>query len=176
MAFRNVSILILLLLLFLNNTCSITDSRQSVFSQNSLLFPDIYSRRIVLPSTLIQLNTVTTKQSDYKLVTSVNTDCNSCIETFLTWQSSERLNSLVKYDIIFIAIGSRSALIDDFVKDNSLLKFRILLDSSGEYLAKNNLYGYHKKSIVLDAENRIIYVGDPISDDKAFLDLQIISE
>jgi len=156
--------------------CSdLADIRNSIAIDQSLNSEIIY-KTVRFPDWLFCANSNLKNFHNQKptILTTVSTDCSDCITKFINWNSSKKLSDLSDYNIYFVALGKQTDLLKEYLKKEDKKRFLIIIDTTNTFLRDNNLFSYYQKTLVLDKNHQIVYVGDPINDQRAFDDLRYL--
>jgi len=105
----------------------------------------------------------------------VGTDCSSCIEKFKAWQAFITKGNFNKTNVVFVALGENNEYFEYHVNKHGNFDFQILLDPSGKFMDNNGLVPYVSNAFLLDKNNKIVMIGDPIANPaiKNFYDYEI---
>ncbi len=122
---------------------------------------------IYLPDTLYQICddsylTNTNYNNFLKITTFINADCGSCLEEIQIWEEFKKTIDTSKVDF-FVYLGTNDIY---YFKNVIAPKFHhiedLFLDINFVYLSKNNLENIgHYNTFLLDAQNKIVLVGNP---------------
>lgn len=103
-----------------------------------------------------------------KILIIVGTDCSPCIDRFIEWNEFLQTGKLNDINVLFIAEGRSNEYFETNINKYDF-RFNILLDEESTFLDENKLIAYQKTVFLLDSENRVLLVGNPIGN-KTILD------
>jgi len=155
----------ILILLCINIACNNKDT--DFVAKFMKYYPELNQRKIIFGNYLKQINNSSAYQSSQLsnsrniIVITISSLCGPCYITIEKWNKYLNSNMFQNTDILFIANGEyNEAFTNEINKYN--YKFPIFIDESDSFDIKNNLY--HKSdTYLLNSENKIIFLGSPIS-------------
>lgn len=93
----------------------------------------------------------------------VNTECTSCIEKFKAWQEYKKQGNFNNLDIVFVAQGKVTEYFDYNVNKINNFDFKIYVDTTSSFIDSNGILLHSNSTFLLDRNNQIVMIGDPIS-------------
>jgi hypothetical protein len=123
---------------------------------------DVVGRVITFDKSILKYSgTHSIKSSNFKFLTFLDTECNSCINILEKWtEIAPKIDKNVS--IIFLVQGTKSELFTRFLIENLNSEFVYYSDSLSNFLLDNNLQNYFQKTLILNKDNEVVYVGSPI--------------
>lgn len=132
------------------------------------------NKQIYFPENLLIINNETQtdnnvfKSPNLKIITFINGNCSVCIEHMTYWKKFIEMKELKSNDVEFITILISQNL-DTFYEINKYLKFNYsIIYDKDDVIRKNNMLNDYEltKFLLLDSDNKILLIGDPISNPK----------
>lgn len=134
-------------------------------------YSDVIGKKMDLGSPLFLYNAPSIKgnnTSGFKVVTFINTGCSECIKKMDEWKNFLFKNNFFHVKVEFIAQGVPDEYFKEYVKKDNKLNFYIYLDTTDDFLYKQNLTQYFQNTFLLDKYNKILMVGDPIDNERIY--------
>ncbi len=138
---------------------------------------DFYGKSITFSDSLILIvkdNIQTISKSNLlannnKIVTIVNGSCPSCLNEIAQWLDFHKcLNEKTGIDnLYFILTNIDYSYFKKIYSQNIPFEFQIIIDEENIFIHDNILYGLNiSNTILLDNENKIKFIGDPIGNEE----------
>ncbi|OMP79664.1 redoxin family protein [[Flexibacter] sp. ATCC 35208] len=112
-------------------------------------------------------NGVAGHKGAYKIVSFINTSCGTCIRKMDEWNKFLSEEKMDVKEIIFVAQGKPDTYFREFI-DSTKPAFYIYLDTSGYYLLNRHLDRYVQGTFLLDENDKVVMIGDPVSNETIY--------
>lgn len=113
---------------------------------------------------IITLHSESVSTKDFKFVTFIDGSCRYCLEEFQQWKDLICEDS-TRVDFIFYFYSESEELYNIYTKE--YIDFPVVYDGNKKYLKDNGLdEGTIFTSFLLDHENKVLMVGNPIKNTK----------
>ena len=100
--------------------------------------------------------------SSYKMIRVIEINCSSCYLALQAWINYFSDHSAMKEaTVIFFAYGEINEAFR-YSLENESFPFIIIWDSDSSFLFKNDLAKYGLSNFILDSNNQVVQVGDPL--------------
>jgi hypothetical protein len=97
-----------------------------------------------------------------KLVCLIGASCLSCIGKINNWNEFLKTNKFPGAQVLFIAAGPPGNELTHYLAETNQLSIPLLIDSSEKFIQENNLAMYYQNTFLLDENNKVIMIGDPL--------------
>jgi hypothetical protein len=164
------SICLLLLVILFITSCS--DEKNIVL--NRTLNSDIINRRVEKINTLTDLSNLKTQSYKFSYLTILDSDCNTCFRIMNDWQNIDFSEELGNANKIFVVQGRMTDMMKRFLSEKNNNFLTIYLDTGRSFILDNKLTGYYQKTLLLDSNKRIVYVGSPLDNSITQNDLKFL--
>ena len=104
----------------------------------------------------------------YKMISLIGSSCLTCIEKINQWNEFLKTNKFQEAQILFIAVGPPSEDLTHYLNETNELSIPVLIDSSEKFIEKNNLQTYYQSTFLLDENNKVIMIGDPLKHENVY--------
>jgi len=132
-------------------------------------YNDIYQKEVIFSNNLHRINNKVElydfSNNSFKLIFVGEMDCSPCviklkeIQAFLN--KNKKFNPL---QTIYIGVGETSEYFN-YQVENGDFSFHIYSDEKSNFINKNKLFNFKKSTLLLDENNKIVFVGDLISNE-----------
>jgi hypothetical protein len=98
----------------------------------------------------------------YKIISFINVTCGTCIRKMDEWNKFISEKDIGVKEICFVAQGKPDSYFLEFV-ESTKPAFHIYMDTSGYYLLDRHLDRYMQGTFLLDENDKVVMIGDPVS-------------
>ncbi|MEE1946003.1 hypothetical protein VRU48_12855 [Pedobacter sp. KR3-3] len=139
---------------------------------NRKIYADIINKEIGGTSDLVLLTAKNSSNAKYTFLTTLDADCNTCFQIMNDWEKFEFPRELKKVRKQFIVQGQLTDIFRRFLSELKSNDTEIYLDTAQSFLVKNKLASYYQKTLLLDSNRKVIYVGNPL--DKGLVETDLM--
>jgi hypothetical protein len=90
------------------------------------------------------------------------------------WQNIDFSEELGNANKIFVVQGRMTDMMKRFLSEKNNNFLTIYLDTGRSFILDNKLTGYYQKTLLLDSNKRIVYVGSPLDNSITQNDLKFL--
>lgn len=159
----------LLLLVFCLMSCR---GKSESVDVNNKIYSDVINKEIKDIHNLVLLTDKKGNNSAYSFLTVLDSDCNTCFQIMNDWDKFEFPNELKGVNKQFVVQGRLTDIFKRFLSEIKSKDIEIYLDTTQSFLVKNKLASYYQATLLLDSNQRVIYVGNPL--DKGLVEKDLI--
>lgn len=149
-----------------NNKSHETEKAVSHFMGQSIILPKT-SKTLYRDS--LYKKQLLRKEPKLKITTLLWGDCHSCIKDLKEWEDFYQYsNTKENIEIMFYLFTSDLDFFRENLYTENIYNFPLIIDQKNNYMVKNDI-PFNKKlfqTFLLDSNNRVILVGNPIYSDK----------
>jgi hypothetical protein len=158
-------IIVLILMTYLHFSCKEFRLKKEV----KKVVTSYIDKEIIVPDTMIyycnsgKISKHFISEDKMKIFVYIDGDCSKCVESLIEWQQfiENNNNTLCNCLIVFFITSSNFNLIEKLLNEIKF-KYSVVFDYKNAYLLKNNFNNPILNTVLVDSQNRIILVGNPL--------------
>lgn len=163
MSHKSPTVFLVILLVLLTVCCNEKEMSMK-YDTYKLQYKDVWGLKIPFPEKLSLLKECNCERSNKnKLLVFISTNCSECVSKMEIWKNLLGEKRIKETDCLFIALGKPTEYFKDYIESQKF-PFTIYIDTTGNYMYRNNISNYYTTSLLLNKVQQVVMVGSPEND------------